>query len=87
MTDDTFFPQAFPLGHGTVWPGYGYPTMDDGDEFAHGQLTLNGYCCYPHYICTDDPESRMLYEHHGENELMMTTFMNVRNLPYSSLVM
>ena len=32
-------------------------------------------------IHTDDPESRMLYEHHGENELMMTTFMNVRNLP------
>ena len=28
-----------------------------------------------HY--TDDPESRMLYEHHGENE-MMTSFINVR---------
>jgi len=28
-----------------------------------------------HFI--DDPESRMLYEHHGENE-MMTTFINVR---------
>ena len=27
----------------------------------------------------DDPESRMLYEHHGENE-MMTTFMNVNRL-------
>ena len=28
-------------------------------------------------ILIDDPESRMLYEHHGENE-MMTSFMNVR---------
>ena len=27
---------------------------------------------------TDDPESRMLYEHHGENE-MMTSFINVRS--------
>lgn len=26
----------------------------------------------------DDPESRMLYAHHGENE-MMTTFINVRS--------
>jgi len=40
VADDTFLPQAFPLGHGTVWPGYGYPTMDDGDEFAHGWLRL-----------------------------------------------
>ena len=31
---------------------------------------------------TDDPESRMLYEHHAENEMMMTTFINVRILVY-----
>ena len=29
------------------------------------------------YIYTDDPESRVLYEHHAENE-MTTTFMHVR---------
>ena len=41
VTDESYFPQAFPTGHGTVWPGYGYPTMDDGDEYAHGGFRLS----------------------------------------------
>ena len=35
------------------------------------------YIILHYYI--DDPESRMLYEHHGENE-MMTSFINVRSI-------
>jgi len=40
VSDEAFFPQAMPLGHSTVWPGYGYPTMDDGYEYAHGGFRL-----------------------------------------------
>ena len=40
VTDDKVPPQEFSFGHSTVWPNYGCPTIDDGDEYAHGWFTL-----------------------------------------------